>query len=213
MIDFVIQYPMLNRIRQIFKLMNTPTHLIMSAVLFAKPEQRKVTAAALLGGFAPDFSLYFMFFWHQFILATPTKKIFDELYFSDYWQKIFAIDNSFIVWGIFLGLSLFQKSGWMIAISGAAFVHLLCDFPLHVDDARAHFWPLTMWKFESSISYWDNDHHGSFISILEIILVCVMLSVLWKRFDTLITRSVLVLSAMIMVIPLLVYNSTLGLGQ
>ena len=94
----------------------------MSAVLFAKPEQRKVTAAALLGGFIPDFSLYFMFFWHQFILGTPTKTIFDKLYFSDYWQKIFALDNSFIVWGIFLGLALFLKSGWAIAMSGAAFV-------------------------------------------------------------------------------------------
>ena len=204
---------MLNQTRQILKFMNTPTHLIISAVLFAKPEQRKVTTVALLGGFVPDFSLYFLFFWHQFIIGTPTKAIFEELYFSDYWQKIFAIDNSFIVWGIFLGLALFLKSGWMIAMSGAAFVHLMCDFPLHVDDARAHFWPLTMWKFESSISYWDSDHHGNIVSTLEFLLVCVMLGVLWRRFETLAPRIVIAATAMITVMPFMVYELFLRLIQ
>ena len=193
--------------------MNTPTHLIMAAVLFAKPEQRKVTKAALLGGFVPDFSLYFMFFWHQFIIRTPTKTIFDELYFSDYWQKIFAIDNSFIVWGILLGLALFLTSGWMIAMSGAALVHLLCDFPLHVDDARAHFWPLTMWKFQSPISYWDINHHGSIVSTLEILLVSVMLGVLWKRFETLIPRVAIILILMTMVIQFVLFKLMQALIQ
>ena len=192
--------------------MNTPTHLIMSAVLFAKPEQSKVTTAALLGGLIPDVSLYFMFFWHQFILGTPTKTIFDKLYFSDYWQKIFALDNSFIVWGIFLGLALFLKSGWAIAVSGAALVHLLCDFPLHVDDARAHFWPLTMWKFESPISYWDSNHHGNIVSTLEILLVCLMLGILWRRFETQIPRIYIALAGVITIVPFAAFNLILRLG-
>ena len=193
--------------------MNTPTHLIISAVLFAKPEQRKVTTAALLGGFVPDFSLYFMFFWHKLVLQTPTQTIFNDLYFSDYWQKIFAMDNSFIIWGILLGLALFLRSEWMIAMSGAALVHLLCDFPLHVDDARAHFWPLTMWKFESPISYWDSTHHGNIVSTLEFLLICVMLGVLWWRFENKMPRIVIALSAVVIITPVILFNVMQVLSQ
>ena len=197
---------MLNQTRQILKFMNTPTHLIMSAVLFAKPEQHKVTRAALLGGFIPDFSLYFMFFWHQFILGTPTKTIFDELYFSNYWQKIFAIDNSFIVWGFFIGVAWSLKSRWIIAMIGGAFIHLLCDFPLHANDARAHFWPLTMWRFESPISYWDSNYNGNILSTLEIFLVCVMLGILWRRFETSMPRIIITLIAVIIVVPFVLFK-------
>ena len=185
----------------------------MSAVLFAKPEQRKVMTAALLGGFLPDFSLYFMFFWHKLVLQTPTQTIFNDLYFSDYWQKIFAMDNSFIVWGILLGLALFLRSEWMIAMSGAALVHLLCDFPLHVDDARAHLWPLTMWKFESPISYWDSTHHGNIVSVLEFFLVCVMVCILWRRFKAQIPRILIALAAMTMIIPFIIFNLIQALSQ
>ena len=192
--------------------MNTPTHLIMAAVLFAKPEQHKVTKAALLGGFLPDFSLYFMFFWHQLVLQTPTQRIFNDLYFSDYWQNIFAMDNSFIVWGIVLGLALFLKSGWMVAMSGAAFVHLLCDFPLHVDDARTHFWPLTMWKFESPISYWDSNHYGNIVSTLEILLVCLMLGILWRRFENLMPHLVIALTAVFVIFQFAIFKLILSLS-
>ena len=47
------------------------------------------------------------------------------------------------------------RSAVLIALFSAALVHLTLDFPLHNDDARAHFWPLTNWKFTSPVSYWD----------------------------------------------------------
>lgn len=193
--------------------MNTPTHLIMAAALFAKPEQRKVTTAALIGGFIPDFSLYFMFFWHQFVLETPTNITLNVIYYTDYWQQIFAIDNSFILWGIAVGLAFWLKNTWLIALTVTAFVHLLCDFPLHVDDARAHFWPITMWKFESPISYWDSNHHGNIFSIFEILLVCVMLGILWRRFKAAFPRVVILIAAVITIVPFVVFNLIMGLGQ
>jgi hypothetical protein len=193
--------------------MNTPTHLILAAAIFAKPGQRKVTTAALLGGFIPDFSLYFMFFWHRFVLNTSTNEIFDVLYFSDYWQKVFAIDNSFIVWGMLLGFAKWHKSKWMIALTGAAFIHLMCDFPLHVDDARAHFWPFTMWKFESPVSYWDRNHHGSIFSVFEILLVCVLLGILWRRFETLLPRIITLAAAALTIAPFVVFNLIMGFGS
>jgi len=192
--------------------MNTPTHLIMAATVFAKPEQRKLTTAALLGGFIPDFSLYFLFIWHKFVLNTSTAQIFNELYFSKAWQQIFAIDNSFILWGAFLALAIWLKSKWMIALAGAGLLHILFDFPLHVEDARAHFWPVTMWKFHSPLSYWDPNHHGSIVAVLEIIMVCVMLGILWKRFPDILPRAFILTAALVTIAPFVVFNLIMGLG-
>lgn len=184
----------------------------MAAAIFAKPTHRKVTAAALLGGFIPDFSLYFMFFWHRFVLNTSTNEIFDSLYYSDYWQKIFAIDNSFIVWGLLLALALWARSKWLIALTGAAFLHLICDFPLHVDDARAHFWPFTMWKFESPISYWDDNHHGGIVSVLEILMVCVLLGILWRRFTDTFPRVIILIAATFTIAPFVLFRLIFQFG-
>ena len=186
--------------------MNTPTHLIFAAAVFAKPEQRKVTIAALLGGFIPDLSLYLMIFWHQFVLGTPTNVIFGQLYFSPYWQQVFAIDNSFILWGLALIAALIWKNWLSIVFCASAFAHLLMDFPLHNDDARAHFWPLTMWKFESPVSYWDSNHHGNIVAVLEILLVCVLLGILWRRFQTIAPRILLLIAGLTTVAPFLVFG-------
>ena len=168
--------------------MNTPTHLILAAAVFAKPNQPKLTWAALIGGFLPDLSLYFMVIWHKFVLNTSERVIFDEVYFSKYWQFVFSVDNSFFVWGAILALALVARNGWVIALSGAGFLHLMFDFPLHHDDARAHFWPLSDWKFESPVSYWDPAHYGGIMAPLEYIFALILLTILWRRFTGRFTR-------------------------
>ncbi len=168
--------------------MNTPTHLILAAAVFAKPNQPKLTWAALIGGFLPDLSLYFMVIWHKFVLNTSEPVIFDEVYFSKYWQFVFSVDNSFFVWGAILGLALVARSGWLIALAGAGFLHLMFDFPLHNDDARVHFWPVTDWKFESPVSYWDPAHYGNIMAPMEYIFALILLAILWRRFSGRFTR-------------------------
>jgi hypothetical protein len=107
--------------------------------------------------------------------------VFDEMYFSDLWQGIFAVDNSFVVWGGLLGLALWHRRGWAIALTSAAVLHLALDFPLHHDDGRAHFWPITNWIFESPLSYWDRGHHATWIAPLEAGLSVICAIVLWWR--------------------------------
>jgi len=162
--------------------MNTPTHLILAAAVFAKPHQPKLTWAALIGGFLPDFSLYFMVIWHKFVLNTSETVIFGQVYFSKFWQFVFSVDNSFFVWGAILGLAMAARRGWLIALAGGGFLHLMFDFPLHNYDAHAHFWPLTDWKFESPVSYWDPAHYGTIMAPLEYLFVLILLAVLWQRF-------------------------------
>jgi hypothetical protein len=60
----------------------------------------------------------------------------------------------------FLALAIWQRSTWVIALTGAALVHLALDFPLHRYDGGSDFWPVTWWVFESPVSYWDR-HPGA----------------------------------------------------
>jgi len=162
--------------------MNTPAHLIFGLAAFGKVDAPKVTAAALAGAILPDLSLYLLAGTHLFVLGTDPQVVFGELYFSDAWQSIFRIDNSFIVWGVLLGFGLALRSAWVIALAGAALLHIGLDFPLHHDDGRAHFWPLTNWIFESPVSYWDRNHHANIVAPIEICTSLILGVILWGRF-------------------------------
>ena len=101
------------------------------------------------------------------VLGISPQRVFNELYFSDAWQTVFAIDNSFVLWGILLAAALWRRVPWAIALTAAALLHLFLDFPLHHDDGRPHFWPLSSWVFESPFSYWDRAHGATWIAPIE----------------------------------------------
>ncbi len=185
--------------------MNTPAHLIMGAAAFARPGAPWVTLAALAGSLAPDVSLYVMASWHLFVLGTNPQIVFDELYFSDRWQQIFAIDNSFFVWGALLAAGFWLKREWLIAFAGAGLLHLAFDFPLHHDDGRMHFWPLSDWIFESPVSYWDRNHYGEIVGPLEMLLSLVLLWVLWRRFRKVVPRVILGVAALMQLAPVFIW--------
>jgi membrane-bound metal-dependent hydrolase YbcI (DUF457 family) len=162
--------------------MNTPAHLIFGAAAFARPDKPKVTAAAIAGSLMPDLSLYFMSAWSLFIIGNSPSYVFDTQYFSDEWQSIFAIDNSFFLWGLILMIGLWMKRDWLWAFAGSGLLHISFDFVLHNDDARQHFWPISDWLFFSPFSYWDRDHHGVLIGGMEAAIVLVLGLVLIRRF-------------------------------
>ncbi len=101
-------------------------------------------------------------------LGVPARTVFREYYYSDAWQTVFAIDNSFILWGLLLAVA--ATRGWplLVAFAGAGLLHLALDFPLHNHDARRHFWPLSDWVFESPVSYWDTSRHADIFGPIEI---------------------------------------------
>jgi len=176
--------------------MYTPTHLIIGMAAFGRVDTPKVTAAALFGALLPDLSLYLLAGTHLVVLGTDPQIVFGQLYFSDLWQSIFRIDNSFIVWGALLVSAFLVRSSWAVALSGAALLHIGLDFPLHHDDGRAHFWPVTNWIFESPVSYWDPKHYGSILTPIELAAswgVCVWL---WRKFSGRLLKSLIVVFAL-----------------
>lgn len=181
--------------------LNTPAHLILGAAVFARPDAPRITAAALLGALAPDLSLYLMAGWHLFILSTPPEIVFGQLYFSEGWMRVFRVDNSFIVWGALLALALWWRAAWAVALTGAALLHIACDFPLHHDDGRPHFWPVSDWIFESPVSYWDRSAHAGIFGPLEILLCLGACVWLWTRFSGWPARGLILAGALTQLVP------------
>ena len=161
--------------------MNTPAHLIIGAAAFARPDAPRTTTATLIGGLLPDLSLYLLAGWHLLVLGTPGETVFREYYHSEEWQRIFAVDNSFVFWGLGLVAALWARSRSAVAFAGAGLLHLALDFPLHTHDARMHFWPLTDWRFESPVSYWDGAQGGDMVGWVELSLVVgLTVALLWR---------------------------------
>ena len=185
--------------------MNTPAHLIFAAAAFARPDQPKITTAALLGGLAPDLSLYAMTIWHIRVLGTPASTVFDKLYFSEDWMAVFAVDNSFFVWGAILGAGAVLKLRWLVVLAAAALLHILLDFPLHHDDGRPHFWPISMWIFESPISYWDWRHHANWVQPVEIAACLGCLWILWRRFSSVFAKAAILVVSVAQLVPLVMW--------
>lgn len=162
--------------------MNTPSHMLLGVAVFGRAGNVRITTAAVLGSLAPDISLYLMSAWAMLVQSVPPNVVFREYYFSDEWVRVFAFDNSFILWGMMFGAGYVWKIPVVMAFCGAGLLHLAADFSLHHHDARPHFWPLTNWVFHSPISYWDARFYGHIVAPIELFLdigICVFL---WRKY-------------------------------
>ena len=162
--------------------MNTPAHLIFGAAAFSKKDQKGSLIAAVLGAFIPDLSLYTMVGVSLFVLGVPAQTVFREYYYSDAWQSVFAVDNSFILWGLLLGFALWRGWRLVVVFASSALLHLALDFPLHTHDARPHFWPVSDWVFYGPVSYWDSRAHAGIVRPIEVGLSGLFSAILLRRF-------------------------------
>lgn len=190
--------------------MNTPAHLIFGAAAFGRAGQPRITVAAIAGSLVPDLSLYFMVAWNTWVRGLSEREIFGREYFSDYWQGIFAIDNSLPLWAAGLAVVILAKWRAGIAFFGAGCLHLVLDFLLHHDDGRMHFWPFSRWIFESPVSYWDPSAHGGIIGPLEVGICLALLVVLWRRFRPWWARTLLVIAGCLEVLPTIAFALWFG---
>lgn len=186
--------------------MNTPAHLIFGAAAFGRANRPWITFGAVLGSFVPDASLYFMFVWNRFVRDMSPQQIFEVEYFSDYWQQVFAIDNSIPIWLWILFLGLLGRSLFVIAFASAGLLHLVLDFALHHDDGRAHFFPFSDWVFESPLSYWDGNAYGHIVGPVEAGLCAVLLIILWRRHKAWLARALLVLVGLAELVPAIAFG-------
>ena len=162
--------------------MNTIAHLVVASAVLSRPAEPNRNKAVLAGALVPDVSMFVFFAWSR-IQGWSGAETWNVHYWTDPWQTLGALSNSFILFGIMLIIGLWRRSTVLLAVSWAALLHLALDFPLHADAAHRHFWPLTDWRFFSPVSYWDPDYNGLWGSALETAIALGALAVLWFRFQ------------------------------
>lgn len=162
--------------------MNTPAHGIFNLLILGRRRQPHLVLPLTFGALMPDLPMVLFYAWAKLVLRLPEGVIWSKAYFDPNWQTFFDLFNSI---PLLLIAALFawrlRVTRWL-ALFGSMILHCLCDLPLHHDDAHRHFFPLSNWRFESPISYWNPAHFGLWIALAEIGLVLVGSVLLWRRF-------------------------------
>lgn len=191
--------------------MNTPSHMLIGAAVFARPPAPASFAAALAGGLAPDLPMLALVLWSTRILGLPEQKVFGEFYYSDAWQAVFAIDHGVFTWGALLAFALLRGRPVLRAFAGSGLLHAVADLLTHHDDARRQFWPMTDWVFRSPVSYWDARYFGNVFAVFEVVLVIVLAGYLCRSRTRTRERVVVLFLAALIVVPVVVTGGFHGL--
>ena len=152
--------------------MNTPVHATLALAVLGKKEKPKELKWIFLGAVLPDLSMFGLFF-YEVMIGTPQRIIWNEKYYTPLWQNTTDLFNSFPLFLALYLLALYQRWRAVQVVCLAAFLHLATDLPLHHDDGHRHFYPLSDWRYESPISYWDPNHYGDYWMIVEMVLLLV----------------------------------------
>ncbi|PZD74333.1 hypothetical protein C1752_01259 [Acaryochloris thomasi RCC1774] len=161
--------------------MNTPAHIVINLLCLGRSGQglKPIVTGALL----PDAPML-VFYLVEKLRGTSEQDIWRHAYYQPHWQNFIDIFNSIPL--VVLGMAIMVAAGSVtgLILGASMLLHLLEDLPVHHDDAHRHFFPLSNWRFESPISYWDSNHYGGIVSALEIVAVIVGCIFLWRIYRT-----------------------------
>ncbi len=160
--------------------------------------------AAILGAVTPDLSIYALWLWSK-VAGIPETQVWDEMFHASPWRDLADAGHSIplylaVLLAVFLSARGPDDVPWtgraMAVFAWAALLHIATDMPLHVDDAHAHFWPFSDWRFVSPVSYWNPDYYGHIWAPFEGAMALALIVVLWLRFQPRWVRAALVLAAL-----------------
>lgn len=152
---------------------NTPAHIILSAVVLGRGRFYKHWIAITGGALLPDVPMFGFYLFERLVVGHPERLIWSQLYFDPDWQRFFDLFNSLPLIAFGLAFAAYRRSGPAIAFFLSMTLHVAGDLPVHREDAHGHFYPLSDWRFESPVSYWDPEYHGLLFGGLELLGVIV----------------------------------------
>ncbi|MEO0736346.1 MAG: hypothetical protein AAFZ35_06020 [Cyanobacteria bacterium J06649_12] len=183
--------------------MNTPSHVILNLALLGRRSRAQLNKPIFWGAMLPDLAMFGFYAWAKLIAQMDEATIWREAYYEPFWQTIFDAGNSIPLALLAIAIALGVRSrrpGWqpltdsVLFLSASVILHCLADLPVHVDDGHRHFWPLSNFRFESPISYWDPDHHGAAVAGVEYALVLFASWRVWKLLRSHWMRALLIVS-------------------
>lgn len=161
--------------------MNSPAHTVINLALLGRNVPKRYVPPIVIGSILPDLPIFIFYFIQKIIFRATEKGIWSEAYFNPLWQNIFDLFNSIPLICLGLLVSWWRKAGASGYLFASMLVHVLLDFPFHNDDAHRHFFPVSGWKFESPLSYWDPTHFGCVLAPLEVFAVAFCSAFLFRR--------------------------------
>jgi hypothetical protein len=185
--------------------------MLIGAAVFSRPLVPASLIAAFAGGLAPDLPMLGMVLWTTRIAGFPEHEVFGELYFSEGWQAVFAVDHSLLLWSILFSAALGLGSVILRAFFGSGLLHAMADFLTHHDDARQQLWPLSEWVFRSPVSYWDSRYFGDVFGLFELGLVIILTIYLIRQMQFWWQRAMVLAVSAILVLPFALTGSLHGL--
>ncbi len=161
--------------------MNTPAHAVIALLLV--PNRRDdlwMFAAVVAGAVLPDAPMILFYGIQKLVLHTPETVMWSSAYHDPSWQTFFDLFNSIPLILMALLGAYAARMPRLMALTVSMLIHCLCDLPVHHDDGHRHFFPLSDFRFQSPVSYWDPAHYGNWFLIFEFTLVA--LGTLWLLF-------------------------------
>jgi len=190
--------------------MNSPTHSLLALALLSKAGQTKRNWAIFIGSVIPDIAIYIWAPYQRFVNGVDGAEMWGKLYFEAPMQNLIAYFNSFPIYGVLAAIGYFAREKiWgklILFFSLAALIHLVTDMPVHGHDAYRHFWPISDWRFYSPFSYYEQDLHGAWVSLLEAFIGFAAIFVLWKRFPKLWVKIVLGVLAILYIVMQVIFR-------
>lgn len=167
--------------------MNTQSHAIINLYLLRKVakkmevDEKGIDTIVVLGAILPDVPIFFFFGWYSFVDPKKQQEIWRTLYFDPGWQAFFNLFNSIPIFLALLFVAWKFKLTRLLFFSISCLLHVLEDFFIHMEDAHAHFYPFSNYKFMSPVSYWDTGGFGYYVSMIETTIVLVVSLLLFRH--------------------------------
>lgn len=163
--------------------MRTFSHALITAAATSRLDlKRNNTVAAILGSIIPDVPLYILTLYTM--LSSPSFNIGMDRMHTNYESNIFWIAShnlfhSLVILGTLslVGL-LFRKKVWaqlLLWFCAGATLHSVIDIFTHAGDGPCFLFPLSYYRFDSPVSYWDSSYFGRQFTIFEYTLDFLMI--------------------------------------
>ncbi len=163
--------------------MDTGAHIVCNLLIQGRHRlpRLQLFAVVIIGAIAPDLPIIAFYAWEALVLNTPEHVIWSERYYLPGWQNFIDAFNSIPITLGLLAVAAAIRCKSMAVLLAGVLLHIALDLPLHHDDAHRHLFPISDWRYESPVSYWDPAHYGNILMPLQAMFVAAGLVWLWFR--------------------------------